>query len=163
MGIILGSAEVYSKLNLRLHIQIYGREFMIEYKVNVPITSSHFIALLQQTTLGERRPLDDEFRIKGMLENSNLIVTAWEDETLVGIARSITDFYYCCYLSDLAVSENTQARGIGKQLIIETFKQLKPGCKMNLLAAPLAVEYYPHLGFEKHESAWILSNLSQLR
>lgn len=136
---------------------------MVEYKVNAPVSSVQFIELLQQTTLGERRPIDDAVVIQGMLDNSDLIVTAWEDEILVGIARSITDFYYCCYLSDLAVSENTQARGIGKQLIIETFKQLKLGCKMNLLAAPLAVEYYPHLGFEKHESAWILSDLSQLR
>lgn len=136
---------------------------MVEYKVNAPVSSVQFIELLQQTTLGERRPIDDAVVIQGMLDNSDLIVTAWEDEILVGIARSISDFYYCCYLSDLAVSENTQARGIGKQLIIETFKQLKPGCKMNLLAAPLAVEYYPHLGFEKHESAWILSDLSQLR
>lgn len=136
---------------------------MVEYKVNAPVSSVQFIELLQQTTLGARRPIDDAVVIQGMLDNSDLIVTAWEDEILVGIARSISDFYYCCYLSDLAVSENTQARGIGKQLIIETFKQLKPGCKMNLLAAPLAVEYYPHLGFEKHESAWILSDLSQLR
>ncbi|TVO35792.1 GNAT family N-acetyltransferase [Vibrio algivorus] len=135
---------------------------MINYKVNVPITSTQFIDLLQQTSLGERRPLDDELTIKGMLENSDLIVTAWEGETLVGIARSITDFYYCCYLSDLAVSENTQTKGIGKQLIIETFKCLKSGCKMNLLAAPLAVEYYPHIGFKQHESAWILSDLSEL-
>lgn len=136
---------------------------MVEYKVNAPVSSVQFIELLQQTTLGERRPIDDAVVIQGMLDNSDLIVTAWEDEILVGIARSITDFYYCCYLSDLAVSENTQARGIGKQLIIETFKQLKPGCKMNLLAAPLAVEYYPHIGFNRHESAWILSDLSQLR
>lgn len=136
---------------------------MVEYKVNAPVSSVQFIELLQQTTLGERRPIDDAVVIQGMLDNSDLIVTAWEDEILVGIARSITDFYYCCYLSDLAVSENTQARGIGRQLIIETFKQLKPGCKMNLLAAPLAVEYYPHIGFNRHESAWILSDLSQLR
>lgn len=136
---------------------------MVEYKVNAPVSSVQFIELLQQTTLGERRPIDDAVVIQGMLDNSDLVVSAWEGKTLVGIARSVTDFYYCCYLSDLAVSENIQAKGVGKKLIIETFKQLKPGCKMNLLAAPLAVEYYPHIGFNRHESAWILSDLSQLR
>ncbi|WP_105901353.1 GNAT family N-acetyltransferase [Vibrio gangliei] len=136
---------------------------MIEYKVNQSISTQQFIDLLKQTSLGERRPIHDEVTIEGMLEHCDLLVTAWQGNTLVGVARSVTDFHYCCYLSDLAVSEQIQAKGVGKQLIIETFKQLKPGCKLNLLAAPLAVEYYPHIGFEPHHSAWILSDLSQLQ
>jgi ribosomal protein S18 acetylase RimI-like enzyme len=49
-----------------------------------------------------------------MLANSNLLVTAWAGQQLVGIARSITDFHYCCYLSDLAVDVAYQQQGIGK-------------------------------------------------
>lgn len=135
---------------------------MIEYKINYSISAREFIELLKQTSLGERRPVDDADKIQGMLDHCDLLVTAWQADKLVGVARSVTDYHYCCYLSDLAVSEQIQAKGVGKQLIIETFKQLKPGCKLNLLAAPLAVEYYPHIGFEPHHSAWILSDLKQL-
>ena len=135
----------------------------IEYKVNYPITSELFIELLKKTSLGVRRPLDDETTIKVMLENSNLIVTAWMNDQLVGVARSVTDFHYCCYLSDLAVDENIQSHGIGKHLIWLTKEELSPNCKLVLLSAPQAQGYYPKIGFEPHHSAWVLSDIDQLK
>lgn len=135
----------------------------VEYKLNYRLSAQQFITLLKQTTLGVRRPIDNIETIQGMIDNSNLMVTAWVEDELIGIARSVTDFHFCCYLSDLAVSENAQTSGVGKQLIIETFKQLKEGCKLNLLSAPQAVDYYPHIGLDKHNSAWVLSDLNQLK
>ena len=135
----------------------------IEYKVNQPISVEQFCSLLSRTSLGVRRPLDDTQAIQGLLDNANLLVTAWQGDHLVGVARSITDFHYCCYMSDLAVDENIQATGIGKALIRITKEQLKPKCSLILLAAPLAEEYYPKIGFEKHNSAWILRDVSQLK
>ncbi len=95
------------------------------YKVNVPLSSQQFIALLAKTSLGSRRPLDNETAIAGMLKHTNLLVSAWQGEALVGIARSVTDFHFCCYLSDLAVSEDCQHAGIGKKLIQQTAQQLE--------------------------------------
>ena len=134
----------------------------IEYKVNYPITSEQFVELLEKTSLGARRPLDNKATIKGMLENSNLIVTAWMNDQLIGVARSVTDFHYCCYLSDLAVDENIQSSGIGKYLILVTKKELSPSCNMILLSAPQAQGYYPKIGFEPHNSAWVLSDVEKL-
>ena len=88
----------------------------IEYKINAPVTTEQFLRVLETSTLGERRPVQDRARIEGMITNSNLVVTAWVGDELVGIARSMTDFYYACYLSDLAVSREYQATGIGKEL-----------------------------------------------
>jgi ribosomal protein S18 acetylase RimI-like enzyme len=130
----------------------------IEYFVNKHVSTEQFIGLLQSTTLGTRRPIDNLERIQGMLDNSNLIVTAWNGSILVGISRSVTDFHYCCYLSDLAVSESYQSKGIGKELIRMTSLELKPECQIILLAAPLAKEYYQKVGFIKHESAWTKLN-----
>lgn len=127
---------------------------MIEYKINFPISAEQYIALLQRTTLGERRPLNDIERVQAMLTNANLVVSAWDNEKLVGVARSLTDFAYCCYLSDLAVDEAYQKQGIGKQLIKETQNALHAQAKIILLAAPQAVDYYPHIGFIQHMSAW---------
>lgn len=128
----------------------------IKYKVNVPITTDQFIQLLTQSTLADRRPVDDRECIEGMISNSNLIVSAWEFDNLVGIARSTTDFHYACYLSDLAVSQEHQKKGIGKQLQIITQNQLGPRCKMILLAAPFANTYYEHIGFTNNTRCWVL-------
>ena len=135
----------------------------IHYHTNHPITVDQFIELLRASTLGERRPLEDRECMAGMVNNANLTITAWEGERLVGIARSVTDFYYCCYLSDLAVDERYQRQGIGKQLLRETQQQLKPDCKIILLSAPAAVDYYPHLGFDRHPQAWVLPGNGEIR
>lgn len=128
----------------------------IQYKINTSITSDEFIGLLKDSTLGARRPIDDYECIKGMLSNSNLIVSAWQGNKLIGIARSLTDFHYACYLSDLAVSKSFQSQGVGKRLLAITQEQLGPKCKLILIAAPLANDYYVHIGFEKNERCWIL-------
>ncbi|MBF4264204.1 N-acetyltransferase, partial [Vibrio anguillarum] len=99
---------------------------------------------------------------QGMLDNSNLIVSAWLNDQLVGVARSVTDFHYCCYLSDLAVDESVQSNGIGKYLILVTKEELSQSCKLVLLSAPKAQGYYPKIGFEAHNSAWVLSSSEQL-
>lgn len=128
----------------------------IEYKINAPISAEQFIELLKFSTLGERRPVEDHECMKGMIENSNLIVSAWDDEKLIGIARSMTDFHYACYLSDLAVDKNYQKNGIGKRLQSLTQEQLGPKCKLILVAAPDANTYYEHLGFSNNPRCWIL-------
>lgn len=128
----------------------------IEYKINAPVNTDQFIELLTNSTLGERRPIHDRKCMSGMISNSNLIVSAWDSGQLIGIARSITDFHYACYLSDLAVSVNYQKSGIGKQLQIITQKQLGPQCKLILIAAPAANEYYEHIGFTHNSRCWIL-------
>lgn len=91
-----------------------------------------------------------------MLAHANLLCTAWSGALLVGVARSLTDFAFCCYLSDLAVDEAFQKRGIGRGLIDATRSRLQPGCKIVLLAAPKAEGYYPKVGFVQHRSAWVL-------
>ena len=128
----------------------------IKYKINAPISTEHFIDLLTRSTLGERRPLEDKKCIEGMISNSNLIISAWENDNLIGIARSVTDFHYACYLSDLAVSKSYKKKGIGKQLQIMTQEQLGPKCKIILIAAPAANEYYEHLGFTNNPRCWML-------
>lgn len=132
----------------------------IEYKVNRTITTDQFLELLKKSTLEERRPVEDRDCIDGMLANSNLIVTAWSNDELVGIARSMTDFNYACYLSDLAVSQTFQRKGIGKKLQVITQEQLKRHCKLILLSAPAANEYYKKIGFTNNQRCWVLNRNS---
>jgi ribosomal protein S18 acetylase RimI-like enzyme len=128
----------------------------IEYSIDRSISSAEFIDVLRRSTLGERRPIDNLPSIEKMLKYGNLFCTAWDSDRLVGVARSLTDFSYCCYLSDLAVDLAYQCRGVGKELIRVTQTRLGAKCKIILLAAPKAVDYYSKVGFTQHYSAWIL-------
>ena len=128
----------------------------IEYKLNAKLTVNEFIDILNRSTLGERRPVDDLKCIEGMLKNADLIVIATDNQKIVGVARAVTDFNYCCYLSDLAVDIEYQNQGVGKNLIDMAQKQLNNNCKIILLSAPNATEYYPKIGFTQHFSAWTL-------
>ena len=128
----------------------------IEYKVNAPLTAEQFVELLRASTLGERRPIEDHECMKGMVGNSNLTVSAWLGDTLVGIARSMTDFHYACYLSDLAVDKKYQGGGIGRTLLSMTQERLGPKCKLILVAAPAADSYYEQLGFTNNPRCWVL-------
>lgn len=134
----------------------------IEYKINEPVTTDQFVTLLKNSTLGERRPIEDRECMEGMVSNSNLTVSAWKEGHLVGIARSVTDFHYACYLSDLAVSKEHQKFGIGKQLQILTQQQLGPKCKLILIAAPAANQYYEHIGFTNNPRCWVLERKSSI-
>jgi len=134
----------------------------IEYKLNPNLTDSEFIDILDRSTLAERRPVDDKACIEGMLKNADIIITAYDNEKLIGVARSITDFHYCCYLSDLAVDKHYQQLGIGTKLIDMTQQQLNEKCKIILLSAPSAREYYPKVGFTQHPSAWTLARDKKL-
>jgi predicted N-acetyltransferase YhbS len=97
-----------------------------------------------------------------MCNNANLIVTARLDGKLIGVARSITDFVYCTYLSDLAVDIKYQKKGIGKNLIEET-KKITPQAKLILLSAPAAVDYYPKIGMTKHNHCFYIDDLKDLK
>lgn len=135
----------------------------IHYQINTPITADQFIDLLKRSTLGERRPIDDRPCIEGMLSNSNLMVTAWDGDQLIGVARSVTDFHYCCYLSDLAVCRAHQQSGVGKELQRQTQQQLGPRCKIILLSAPAANEYYGHIGYSNNPRCWVLERGSEIQ
>lgn len=128
---------------------------MITYRLGNELDLDGIIELYRASTLGERRPVEDRERMAAMLRNANLVVTAWEGDLLVGLARSVSDFAYCTYLSDLAVRLSHQRCGIGRELIRQT-QRAGGRAQIILLAAPKAVDYYPRIGFKYHPQAWLL-------
>jgi predicted N-acetyltransferase YhbS len=114
------------------------------------------LEVYRNSTLGQRRPIEDRARFTAMLRNANLVVVCRLQDDMIGIARSISDFCYATYLSDIAVSQNHQRSGIGRALIQATQREA-PQAKIVLLSAPAATEYYPHIGFNQHGSAWVLN------
>jgi GNAT superfamily N-acetyltransferase len=126
----------------------------MEYSIERKITAAQYIDLLNSSGLGERRPVGDPGVIAKMLEHANLLVTAWDGEVLVGAARCFTDFAYVTYCSDLCVRAGYQRQGIGKELLRAVLRAAP--CRLVLLAAPKAVDYYPRIGFTQHPSAWTI-------
>lgn len=134
---------------------------MFTYQIEEILSVEEFTEVLMKSTLGERRPISEPDRIAKMLEHGNLIITARFEGKLVGVARSMTDFLYCTYLSDLAVDENYQRMGIGKELVRMT-KLATPKAILILLAAPKAVNYYPKIGMNRHEHCFLLDDVTNM-
>lgn len=128
---------------------------MIDYRTDTELDLDQVIELYVASTLGERRPVDDRRRMETMMRSADIVITAWEGDLLVGISRSITDWAWMTYLSDLAVRRSHQKQGIGKELMRRT-QAAAPEAKLLLLAAPAAREYYPHVGFTHMPHAWWL-------
>ncbi|KPL91376.1 GNAT family N-acetyltransferase [Herpetosiphon geysericola] len=132
----------------------------IRYSSDTVISAEQFVVVLNASTLGERRPVDDLARMQAMIDNADLIVTAWDGEKLIGVARTITDWCYAAYLSDLAVDQSYQKQGLGRQLIEATREKLGDQCSLVLLAAPAAADYYAKVGFESIKNGWQIKRTS---
>ncbi|MEC2073725.1 GNAT family N-acetyltransferase [Alkalihalophilus marmarensis] len=127
---------------------------MITYEVNRAISAEQLADLFKRSTI--KRPHEDAARLTKMIEASPLLVTAWDGDHLTGAARSLTDFSYCCYLSDLAVDKRYQHKGIGRKLIERTRQEIGTECSLILLSSPEALNYYPKVGFKKADHAYYI-------
>jgi len=126
----------------------------ITYRLDIIPDTDQIIDVYNSS--GINRPTTDKDRIKKMYDNSNLVATAWDNDKLVGVSRSLTDFCYCCYLSDLAIRQEYKSKGIGKRLIELTKDKIGDQTMLLLLSAQTAMEYYPKVGFQKVENGFII-------
>jgi ribosomal protein S18 acetylase RimI-like enzyme len=124
----------------------------ISYVINPDLKPKEVSELFVSS--GIRRPVKDIDRIKRMIKNANLIICAKDGKKLVGILRAVTDFNYCCYVSDLAVDKKYQHLGIGKKLLKTAQKSLGNEVMILLLSAPEADSFYLHIGMENIQNAW---------
>lgn len=129
----------------------------IVYKTGTVPTADQVIDLYDRA--GLPRPTADRERIRKMYEHSNLIVTAWHGDELIGVSRSITDWAWSCYLADLAVSPDHQTAGIGRKLIEITRERVGEEVMILLLSVPTAFEYYPKVGFTKENRAFAIARV----
>ena len=119
------------------------------------LDAAEYAALVRSAGLD--RPVDDPPRMAAILAGSNLVVTARDGAgRLLGAARSVTDFAWCCYLSDLCVEKGRQRGGIGRLLLAETKRVVGPGCMVLLLSTPSTMGYYPRLGMERVPNAFLV-------
>jgi ribosomal protein S18 acetylase RimI-like enzyme len=126
----------------------------ITYRTDTVPMVEQVIELYRRASLP--RPVNDTERMQSMLDNSNLVLTAWDKQKLVGICRCMTDRAWCTYLSDLAVDPDYKQSGIGRKLIDLTRQQVGELTMILLLSVPNAFEYYPKVGFTKEDRAFMI-------
>lgn len=124
------------------------------YKINQELPVAAIIDVYDSS--GIRRPTNDPERIQKMYANSNLVVSAWLGDKLVGVGRALTDFSYCCYVSDLAVRKEYQGNGVGREILSLLKNQAGPQCVFFLRAAPDAKDYYPKVGMKPFEDCFYI-------
>jgi predicted N-acetyltransferase YhbS len=126
----------------------------ISFKLNIALNSNDVSSLFIAS--GIKRPVDDLERLQRMVDNSNLTISAWHENKLIGLARAVTDYSYCCYLSDLAVDKDYQKQGVGEELVRLVQKEIGEEVALILLSSPTAMNYYPKIGFDKIENGFII-------
>ena len=108
-------------------------------------------------TLYRRAPLlrktDNPEALLRSFENSSLVLSLWEQDRLVGLARVLTDGVQTSYLCDLAVEPDVQGAGVGRRLIDEVLERCA-GTELVLRDSDLSTGFYARLGFEHVPNAW---------
>jgi predicted N-acetyltransferase YhbS len=126
----------------------------IEYRHNDPLDPIEVARVFDAS--GITRPTSDLARIARMFAAPSLVISAWQDGRLVGVSRSLTDYAYCCYLSDLAVDKALQGKGVGRELVRRTQVAVGDEVSIILLSAAGAMSYYPAIGFQKADNAFVI-------
>ena len=119
-------------------------------------SAAQFIALLEAAGIAHRRPVDRPDIIQAALDGSNVVVTAWDGDALVGALRAITDFCLHCYVGEIAVDPGNQRAGVGLEMQRLLRNQLGPECKIKLSSTEQASTYYPRIGYVRPEFFWEL-------
>jgi len=128
---------------------------VISYALEPSLSIDDFLAVLHSSTLAERRPVEDAVRLQKMLDGADVILTARDESgKIIGLARAVTDFSYCCYLSDLAVDHTHQGQGIGTHLMKRVREHVGQEVTFLLMSAPEAMSYYPKVGLKKFENCF---------
>lgn len=127
----------------------------LEYRINEACDVKEVEELFRNS--GIRRPIGDLDRIQRMIDHADEIITTRQGDKLVGLLRAITDYSYCCYISDIAVDRNVQGLGIGRELIAILREKLgEEEIQYILTSAPKAVGFYEKIGFERADKAFVI-------
>ena len=117
---------------------------------------AEFRRVLTESGLGTTRPVDDVARLTQMLTTAGLVITARlaPDGPIIGVVRCITDFAWCCYVSELAVTQSAQGLGVGNGLLDAIRRELGPRVSVFLASVPDAIGFYEWIGMPRLPDAF---------
>ena len=98
----------------RIHIQV-GHEMPLDQVVAL----YNSVGWLAYTT-GAQRPA-----LQKAIQNSTWVVTAWNGEKLIGLARGMSDDVSIFYLQDILIHPEYQRQGVGRKLLLNCMERFK--------------------------------------
>ena len=127
----------------------------IEIKETKNINQSDVIEIYKANKWSSAQKPDELYNA---LLNSHSLLTAWDDEKLVGIGNAISDGYLVVYYPHLVIHPNYHGKGIGRS-ILKKFQEKYGNFHQQILVADGgAIDFYEKCGFEKAgqtKSMWI--------
>lgn len=118
---------------------------MIIYNTNKKVDYDRLIILFNQ--VGWNDKTEDINRLKAMVENSQIVITAWDEEIMIGFARCTTDYVFNGQINNVVVDLKYRRVGIGKVLISKILDSNKQVTYI-LRGSIRNEEFYRNLGFE---------------
>jgi len=115
------------------------------YHTNKKVDYDKLQTLFNQ--VGWNDKTSDINRLKAMVENSQIVVTAWDEEIIIGFARGTTDYVFNGQINNVVVDSKYRRKGIGKVLINKILDNSKQVTYM-LRGSIRNEEFYRSLGFE---------------
>lgn len=103
------------------------------------------IELLHTTYWAEKR---DTEVIRKSIENS-IVFGVYSDDSLIGMARVITDFATTFYIADVIIDEKYRGKGLGKKLISTIMSDERFSSLFGILVTRDAHGLYEHFGFKR--------------
>ena len=103
------------------------------------------IELLHTTQWAENR---DPEVIRKSIENS-IVFGVYKDDSLIGMARVITDFATTFYIADVIIDEKYRGNGLGKKLISTIMSDERFSSLFGILVTRDAHGLYEHFGFKR--------------
>jgi GNAT superfamily N-acetyltransferase len=94
----------------------------------------------------------------GAMRGSHALITAWDEDALVGLGNAISDGHLVVYFPHLLVRPDHQGRGIGSELTRMLLLKYAGFHQQVLLADGRAAQFYERLGFSRGGSTvpmWI--------
>jgi ribosomal protein S18 acetylase RimI-like enzyme len=118
---------------------------MIMYNTDKKVDYDRLKTLFNE--VGWNDKTDDINRLKTMVENSQIVVTAWDEDTMVGFARCTTDYVFNGQINNVVVDSKYRKKGIGK-VLIDTILDSSKQVTYMLRGSIRNENFYRSLGFE---------------
>jgi len=119
---------------------------MIKFSVSKEISISQVKGFYCSYATWKVTNKNDDWR--KIVKKSSCVVTAWDNDALIGMARGLSDEVRWATIIDVLVHPDYRGKAIGNQLIEKLLSQDEMQVRTIYLATPDKEEFYSKLGFK---------------
>lgn len=134
---------------------------VVTYSHGPPPEPAQLLRLFHQAPWAKHRSLGDA---RAMLHNTDVTLSAWDGERLVGFGRVLTDFVYRATIWDVIVDKAYQRQGIGKEIVTRILNHPRLNRVELFWLCTRRPGFYEKLGFtSKEQTGMVWSRTKESR